>query len=94
MIDVFRISAYAMKTIKTFGASLWDHRVLKYCNRIFFQLVKEQDSSTRTIALYILLESNPDYGLLKHVIEWLMTPEEGYEVKQYALELLKEMANQ
>jgi hypothetical protein len=46
------------------------------------------------IALNILLESNPDYELLKHVIKWLMMPDEGYEVKQYALELLKEMANQ
>jgi len=68
--------------------------VLKYCNRIFFQLIKEQDSSTRTIALSILLESDPDYDLLKHVVQWLMEPGEQYEVKQYALELLKEMANQ
>lgn len=83
-----------MKTIKTFGPSSWNSRVLKYCNRIFFQLVKEHDSSTRTIALNILLESNPDYDLLKHVIKWLMVSDEGYEVKQYTLELLKEMANQ
>lgn len=83
-----------MKTIKTFGPSSWDSHVLKYCNTIFFQLLKEHDSSTRTIALNILLESNPDYDLLKHVIKWLMVSEEGYEVKQYALELLKEMANQ
>lgn len=82
-----------MKTIKMFGPDLWDSRVLKYCNRIFFQLFKEQDSSTRTIALAILLESNPDYDLLKHVVEWLAAPGEGYEIKQYALELLKEMAN-
>lgn len=83
-----------MKTIKIFGPSLWTSQVFKYCNRIFFQLVKEQDSSTRTIALSILLESDPDYDLLKHVVRWLMVPEEGYEVKQYTLELLKEMANQ
>ncbi|KAL5233567.1 hypothetical protein ACI65C_000977 [Semiaphis heraclei] len=87
-------SAYAMKTIKMFGPGFWDSRVLKYCNRIFFQLFKEQDSSTRTIALAILLESDPDYDLLKHVVKWLATPGEGYEIKQYALELLKEMANQ
>lgn len=89
-----KISAYAMKTIKMFGPSVWDSRVLKRCNAIFFQLKKEQDSSTRTIALSILLESNPDYDLLKHVVKWLMEPEEGYEVKQYGLELLKAMANQ
>lgn len=83
-----------MKTIKMFGPSMWNSRVLKYCNRIFFQLIKEQDSSARTIALNILLESKPDYDLLKHVLKWLMDDGEGYEVKQYALELLKEMANQ
>lgn len=83
-----------MKTIKTFGPSAWDSRVLKHCNRIFFQLIKKHDSSTRTIALNILLESNPDYDLLKHVIKWLMVSDEKYEVKQYTLELLKEMANQ
>lgn len=83
-----------MKTIKMFGPSLWNSQVLKYCNKIFFQLVKEQDSSTRVIALAILLESDPDYDLLRHVVEWLATPGEGYEIKQYALELLKEMANQ
>lgn len=87
-------SAYAMKTIKMFGPSLWNSQVLKYCNKIFFQLVKEQDSSTRVIALAILLESDPDYDLLKHVVKWLATPGEGYEIKQYTLELLKEMANQ
>ncbi|VVC41334.1 Hypothetical protein CINCED_3A012915 [Cinara cedri] len=89
-----KISAYAMKTIKVFGPNLWNSQVLKYCNRIFFQLLKEQDSSTRLIALSILLESNPDYDLLKHVIKWLMVPKEAYEIKQNALELLKEMANQ
>lgn len=83
-----------MKTIKMFGSSFWNSQVLKYCNKIFFQLIRKQDSSTRLIALNILLESNPDYELLKHVIKWLMMPGEGYEVKQYALELLKEMANQ
>lgn len=83
-----------MKTIKMFGPRFWNKKVLKYCNRIFFQLNKEQDSSTRTIALSILLESNPDYDLLKHVIKWLMVADEGYEVRQYTLELLKEMANQ
>lgn len=83
-----------MKTIKMFGPSMWNSQVLKYCNRIFFQLNKEQDSSTRTIALSILLESNPDYDLLKNVVKMLMIPDEGYEVKQYTLELLKEMANQ
>jgi len=82
-----------MKTIRMFGPSLWNDQVLKYCNRIFFQLIKEQDSSTRTIALNILLESDPDYDLLKHVVQWLMVPGEGYEVKRFALELLKEMAN-
>lgn len=92
--DVYRISAYAMKTIRVFGPGMWNGQVLKYCNRIFFQLVKEQDSSTRTTALSILLESDPDYDLLKHVVRWLMVPGEGYEVKRYALELLKEMANQ
>lgn len=83
-----------MKTIKIFGPRFWNKQVLKYCNSIFFQLYKEQDSSTRTIALSILLESNPDYDLLKHVIKWLMVSDEGYEVRQYTLELLKEMANQ
>lgn len=83
-----------MKTIKTFGPNLWNSQVLKYCNKIFFQLIKEQDSSTRTIALSILLESNPDYDLLKHVVQRLMLSDETYEVKQYTLELLKEMANQ
>lgn len=90
---VFRTSAYAMKTIKMYGPDLWNSKVLTICNRIFFQLVKEQDSSTRTIALGILLESDPDYDLLKHVVGWLAAPGEGYEIKQYALELLKEMAN-
>lgn len=83
-----------MKTVKMFGQSMWNSQVLKQCNRIFFQLIKEQDSSTRTIALSILLESKPDYDLLKHVVKWLMADDEGYENKQYALELLKEMANQ
>lgn len=83
-----------MKTIKMFGPEFWNEQVLKYCNKIFFQLTKQQDSSTRTLALSILLESNPDYNLLKDVVKWLMTPDEGYEVKQYTLELLKEMANQ
>lgn len=83
-----------MKTIKTFGSKLWSDQVLKYCNKIFFQLIKKQDSSTRTIALSILLESNPNYELLKHVVKWLAAPGEGYEIKQHTLELLKEMANQ
>lgn len=83
-----------MKTIKVFGPNLWNNKVLKHCNSIFFQLIKQQDSSTRTIALSILLESNPDYDLLKHVVKWLMVPDETYELKRNALEMLKEISNQ
>lgn len=83
-----------MKTIKLFGPNLWNSQVLRYCNRIFFQLIKQQDSSTRAIALSILLESDPDYDLLKHLVKLLMVPEEAYEFKRNALELLKEIVNQ
>ncbi|XP_050434632.1 microsomal triacylglycerol transfer protein [Adelges cooleyi] len=86
-------STIAMKTVKILGPSFWDHRVLKACDKIFFQLVRERDSSARMIALSILLEMGPDYELLKHVLKWLLTPKEGFENKQYALQQLNELAN-
>ncbi|XP_050546940.1 microsomal triacylglycerol transfer protein [Daktulosphaira vitifoliae] len=87
-------STSAIKAIKIFGPSFWDGRVLKACDKIFFQLIKERDSSVRMIALSILLESGPDYDLLKNVAKWLLIPDEGFENKQYTVQLLNEMANQ
>lgn len=82
-----------MKTLKSFPSKFWDANVLRSAEKIYFQLSKLFDSSARTLAIDILLESNPSDATLKHLLFSLTSSDPVYEVKQYLLQRLRQFAD-
>lgn len=57
--------------------------------KTFLQLDRKHDSSSRSIASEILLESQPNDATLKEIIHHLASNDTVYEVKQYALQKIR-----
>lgn len=83
----------AWKAIRTMESDKWNKDVIKTAYKTFFQLDKKHDSSSRTLALDILIESNPSDQLLKEILYFLNSYDKAYEVKQYVLQTIKMMAD-
>lgn len=81
-----------MKCLKSFESSFWNDNVLDTAQRIYFQVGKKYDSSSRTLALDILLESNPSREILKDLLLSLAERDREYEVKQYLVQRVKEIS--
>ncbi|CAG9832555.1 unnamed protein product [Diabrotica balteata] len=79
----------AWNAIKSFGSSFWNEEVLKSADKSFFQLDRKYDSSSRTIAGDILLESQPSDEVLTNLLNFLTTNDTAYEVKQYIYQRIK-----
>ncbi|XP_057665550.1 microsomal triacylglycerol transfer protein [Diorhabda carinulata] len=79
----------AWKAIKAFGSTLWDKEVLMAAKQAFFQLNKRYDTSSRTIAVDILLESQPSDELLVDILNFLISKDPAYEIKQYVYQRIK-----
>lgn len=82
----------AWKAIKAFGSTLWDKEVLIAAEKSFFQLDKRYDTSSRTIAVDILLESQPSDELLTDILNFLISKDPAYEIKQYVFQRIKMLA--
>ncbi|XP_075214236.1 microsomal triacylglycerol transfer protein isoform X2 [Lycorma delicatula] len=87
-----KVSVRAMKTLKSLPSSAWNDDVLKAAEDIYFQIGRKFDSSARTLALDILLERNPSNDKLKILISSLPGNDSAYEVKQYLMQRINQIA--
>ncbi|RZF39851.1 hypothetical protein LSTR_LSTR000499 [Laodelphax striatellus] len=87
-----KVSVRAMKTLRSMSSSYWNEDVLKAAEYIYFQVGRKYDSSARTLALDILLESKPSEKLLKLLIGSLASSDSAYEVKQYLMQRMNQIA--
>lgn len=85
-------SVEAMKAIRSFDSSYWDATVIDAAQKIYFQAGKKYDSSSRTLSLDILLESNPRPEILRELILTLTEYDSAYEVKQYLLQRVRQIS--
>uniref|UniRef100_A0A8D8QVR0 Microsomal triglyceride transfer protein large subunit n=1 Tax=Cacopsylla melanoneura TaxID=428564 RepID=A0A8D8QVR0_9HEMI len=86
-------SVAAMKAIRALPPSAWSPLVQKTAANIYYQLDRRYDSSARTLALDILLESKPlDEERIKHLLVSLKNRDPVYEVKQYLLQRLNQLS--
>ncbi|XP_034249467.1 microsomal triglyceride transfer protein large subunit isoform X2 [Thrips palmi] len=83
----------AMKALVALPKAAWDSKVIQACERIFLQLGRRYDSSTRTLSLDIILEAAPSVKLLEEVVLYLIKPDPNYEVKQYLLQRLRQISS-
>lgn len=87
-------SVAAMKAVRALPARKWNKAVQKVAYKIYFQLGRRYDSSARTLALDILLESKDlNEEMLKHLLISLTSKDPVYEVKQYLLQRLYQIAD-
>ncbi|KAI4456052.1 microsomal triglyceride transfer protein large subunit [Holotrichia oblita] len=78
----------AWKTIRAMDPSDWNEDVLNIAKKTFLQLDKQHDSSSRTLAVDIILAKNPSDEDLKYLIYYLISNDKAFEVKQYVLQLI------
>lgn len=81
-------SVAAMKALRSFPPHFWTQDVIKASEIIFFQIKKKYDSSARTIALDILLGTNPNERLLQDLLKYLLSNDKSFEVKKYLIQKL------
>lgn len=87
------LSVAAMKALKAMPKHYWDKTVIKTCQRIFYQLKKRYDSSSRTLAVDIILDSKPSEKMIEELVMFLTRQEKEYEVKQFLFQRLHMIAD-
>ncbi|KAF5288457.1 hypothetical protein FQR65_LT02109 [Abscondita terminalis] len=76
------------KAIAAFHPSQWTDEVLATAVTTFFQMDRKHDSSSRTLALDVLLESNPSDELIERLVYFLISNCKSNEVQQYMVQRL------
>lgn len=84
----------AFKALKSFDPKLWNGEVLKAAEKSLFQLDRKYDSSSRTLAADILIESNPNDELLERLLDFLVSNDPAFEIKQYVFQRIKMIAEE
>ncbi|KAJ8943235.1 hypothetical protein NQ318_009926 [Aromia moschata] len=82
------------KAIRSFDSKLWNADVLKAAEKSFLQLDRKYDSSSRTLAADILIESQPSDGLLEDLLNFLLSNDPAFEIKQYVYQRIKMRADE
>lgn len=90
----FKEGVLAFKALKSFGPSLWNSDVFRIARKSFLQLDRKYDSSSRTLAIDILLESQPSDNLLEDFLQYLKINDSSVEVKQYVMQRLQMLAEE
>lgn len=81
-----------MKALKSLPPEYWNEDVLKAAFRIYYQLDHKYDSSSRTLAVDIILESGPSVDAVKGLLLSLGSSDAAYEVKQYVWQRIWQIA--
>lgn len=80
----------AWKAIASFEPSQWNERILKAATQTFYELDKKHDSSSRTLALQVILGSKPSDQTLKEILYYLTSKDKkAFELKQYVIQTIK-----
>ncbi|XP_012263474.2 microsomal triacylglycerol transfer protein [Athalia rosae] len=99
-----KLLEYAVNGTKATSVAAWralgnlrrDHltrEVRTAAKKIFFQIGgPKRDSSARTLALDIILETKPSTEELQHLVEYLAHPDPAYEVRRYLSQRLDQLA--
>lgn len=88
-----REGVFAWRAIRSMELENWTDDVVKAAYKTFYQLGKKHDSSSRTIALDVILESKPNDDNLKEILYFLISNDSAFEIKQYTLQMLIMMSD-
>lgn len=87
------ISAAAMKALHSYPASVWNKKHIQQFENIFYQQEKRFDSSVRTLALDIILNSEISEKQIIKLLSHLKSNDRAFEVKKYLLEMIRMMSS-
>lgn len=89
------VSVAAMKALGRFPSTIWNQRDIKQFENIFYQHGKRFDSSVRTLALDIVLNSKVSQEQLIKLLSHLRASNDrAFEVKKYLLETVKMLGSE
>lgn len=87
------ISVAAMKALRSYPASVWNKKHIQQFEKIFYQQEKRFDSSVRTLALDMVLNSEISEKQIKNLLSHLKTNDRAFEVKKYLLEMIQMLSS-
>lgn len=79
----------AWKALRSFPPTMWDETILKSASKACFQLDRAYDSSSRALAVDVLLDSKPSDNLLDDLLHFVASNDTAYEIKQYTFQKIK-----
>lgn len=88
------VSVAAMKALRRFPSSTWAERDIQQFENIFYQHEKRFDSSVRTLAVDIILNSKISDKKLTKLVSYLKANDRAFEVKKYLLEMTKMLGSE
>lgn len=88
------VAVAAIRALKSFPINIWTSEYVKRLEDIFYQKENKYDSSTRTLALDILLQLNLNETQIEKLVKHLKSDDKSYEVKKYLLEEIRMISEQ
>lgn len=88
------VSVAAMKALRNFPVSIWKKNEIANFENIFYENEKRYDSSVRTLALDIVLNSKFSDKQLNKLLLHLKTNDRAFEVKKYLLETIQMLSSE
>lgn len=88
------VSVAAMKALRNFPNNVWKKEHIKQFEDIFYQNEKRFDSSTRTLALDIVLSAKLTDKQLKKLLSHLKSNDRAFEVKKYLQEMINMLCSE
>lgn len=79
----------AWKAIRSFPSRMWDNNILKAASKALFQMDRSYDSSSRALAIDILLISKPSDVLIEDMMNFVASNDTAYEIRQYTFQQIK-----
>ncbi|XP_065208130.1 microsomal triacylglycerol transfer protein-like [Planococcus citri] len=86
------VTVNALKVLYVLPHSSWDEQVLSAMEKIYYQKDKKYDSSSRVIAVDILLEADPSEQTVRHLVKSLLS-HSSFEIRKYLLQRLNQIAS-
>ncbi|XP_033314809.1 microsomal triglyceride transfer protein large subunit isoform X2 [Bombus bifarius] len=88
------LNVAAWKALSALPRDSLTAEVKKVAKRVFYEIGgPKRDSSSRTIALDIILETNPSKEDIRHLVEYLANTDLDYEVRKYLGQRLEQLSD-
>lgn len=89
-----REGVLAWKAIRAFPKEYYDENIQKAAKKTLFQLDRRYDSSSRALSVDILLDSESRYPLLEELLNFVVSNDTAFEIRQYTFQKINMIASE